>query len=746
MAPSIGLAAERTDTYTNPVSNGTFDVYPDPTIIRGKDSYWYAYATGDLVRKSYGDDRYVGIPIAKSKDMTHWKYVGEVFTDANRPAWHPKENTTYWAPDIRYLNGKYYLYYTLAHSGPDSLYTIGVATAPTPTGPWTDSGGEVTPRGACNTNNIDPAEFTDRDGTKYLYWGSYGDICGAKLSDDGTRLVGKAVRLTYGPQAEASYVVRRGGYYYLFISEGGCCSGAFSSYQVEVARSKSPLGPFVDRDGVSMTASRRGGTIILAANGNKWVGPGHNSVATDLSGQDWMVYHAIPKDDPYLPPPPENISRRPMMIDRLDWIDGWPTVRAGRWASEGPQKAPVTAWTVGSDFNGRNALAGWRAEGTARGGWKLAREEDSGGYVRQKAPARRESYLVSKERAPADVRAEADLRLASGSRGAVGLVAAYRGKDNHVAAWLDAGQNALVVSAVSGRRGSVTKKAPLPSGFDFGDWHNVAVEIRGRAMSVEVTDARLHDPLATERITLPRDVVGRGSVGVASRAGRAEADNVGAARLYRPVEEAAPAPKVGALDPAYSDEFDSGRLGPEWSWVRTPDGEETGGAYVWQTQNADLYLGSNNASVLLRDAPEGDYTVETRLGMDLGTDTERSYQQAGLVAYANDDEYAKLSTVAIGTSRRTEFAKEDEGRYGGMTVGPPSDTTWLRLVHRVDPKSGEHEYRAETSTDGRTWTLGGVWTFPAGSTWRIGLVSLGNCCSPSPPATARFDYFRVYRP
>ena len=63
------------------------------------------------------------------------------------------------------------------------------------------------------------------------------------------------------------------------------------------------------------------------------------------------------------------------------------------------------------------------------------------------------------------------------------------------------------------------------------------------------------------------------------------------------------------------------------------------GALVWPTQAAELHLGNNTASVLLRDAPDGDYMVETKLDFD-GT---RGNQQAGLVLYEHDDRYFKLA-------------------------------------------------------------------------------------------------------
>ena len=150
--------------------------------------------------------------------------------------------------------------------------------------------------------------------------------------------------------------------------------------------------------------------------------------------------------------------------------------------------------------------------------------------------------------------------------------------------------------------------------------------------------------------------------------------------------------------------------------------------------------------MLLREAPQGDYVVETRLTIDLGTGTVRNFQQGGLVAYVDDDEFVRLSHVAIWNTRQTEFGKElryDGGtRFGGMLVGTPADTTWLRLAHTLDPENGEHELRAGTSRDGVHWTWGGTWTLPAGTEPRIGLVSHGG---DAPQATARFDYLRVYR-
>jgi arabinan endo-1,5-alpha-L-arabinosidase len=396
---------------------------------------------------------------------------------------------------------------------------------------------------------------------------------------------------------------------------------------------------------------------------------------------------------------------------------------------------------VNDSFNGGTSLgSGWQARG---GDWRLSNEPDSGGYASQLGAGLNETFLTNRLTLPADIRAEADLRLADGR--AAGVVVRYQDQKNYAAAWLDRDANALVTNVVAGGRSS-RQSTPLPATFEIGDWHNLAVEVRGSQMTAEVTDARLHDPYAVAGRTLPASLSG-GKMGVAAR-GRADADNASAVALYTPNTLTAATPEAGALSRAYSDEFDRASLGPKWSWVRTPVGEVSGGAYRWPVQEGDIVGTGNNASLLLRDAPQGNYVVETRLTIDLGVDTVLNYQQGGIVAYDNDDLWTRLSHVAIWNTRQTEFGKEmpfaDGLSFGGMLIGPPDQTTYLRLAHSVDPVNGEHEFRAATSRDGEHWIWGGTWTLPAGTEPRIGLLALGK--SPNDPAaTAVFDYFRVYR-
>ncbi|MEA3058185.1 MAG: arabinan endo,5-alpha-L-arabinosidase, partial [Sphingomonadales bacterium] len=119
---------------------------------------------------------------------------------------------------------------------------------------------------------------------------------------------------------EGSWVIRRGGYYYLFYSGDNCC-GAKANYAVMVARSKSAMGPFETLE----HATGKPHSIVLEKRG-KWIAPGHNSIVSDAAGHDWIVYHAVDQRRPREKPADELNSRRVMLIDRILWHHGWPVI------------------------------------------------------------------------------------------------------------------------------------------------------------------------------------------------------------------------------------------------------------------------------------------------------------------------------------------------------------------------------------------------------------------------------------
>lgn len=741
------------DTFTNPVTQGYSIDFPDPAVIRAKDGHWYAYATGGPYDQSGRGDSY---KIAESDDLTHWREVGSVFNEANRPDW-AAPTSGFWAPDIRYLNGQYLLYFTVpdtktAKGGGDPA--IGVATAPTPAGPWRPSDEPLIPARPNGDggyySTIDPAMFTDTDGTHYLYFGGFGGgLWVTKLTADGEHTVGEPRQVASASRFEGAYVIHRGDWYYLLASSGGCCNGPTTGYTVFAGRSKSPTGPFVDKLGNPLLGSRPGGTPVIAPNGNRWVGTGHNSLVTDATGQQWMTYHAIDRNDPWLHSSP-GFTMRPMNLDRLDWVDGWPTVRGGKGASDSPQAAPVTKGFVDDRFEEPAHTA--RTFHAVRGTLSVEPPDsrsDSGGFARL-GGAR--TLALARGIAPADTRIEADVRPSDD--GSAGLVTRYLGHRHQVRAAVDASAGVLRVKARAGRHVR-TRTAPLPAGYDASAWHTLAVETRGRQVSVQLTDARLGDPWATVFMKLPGRISLPGKAGLLATGG-GDVDNVSVARLFTPHSSVAPPPELGTLDPAYSDGFGDG-LGSGWSWIRKdPNATVEDGRLQWPTQDGDIVGDGPAPGVLVRDAPDGDYAIQAKVNVDFGDDTVRNFQQGGLIIYSGDDEFLRYDLVANGPIRMTEFGKETvyEGlrSWGAGMVGavaPDGQDTWMRIVHTTDPDTGEHRYRAASSVDGKHWVWGLTWTMPADSDPKIGLVSHGSNPDLDQSvgrALTTFDYVHVYRP
>jgi arabinan endo-1,5-alpha-L-arabinosidase len=323
------LLSDGGDTYENSVFEPTM---ADPSILRYTDDdedVFYVYGTED---HWYGESERHDthglqlMPIAKSQDLVEWEYVGEVFD--SKPDW--KDSGGLWAPDITEHGGQYLVYYAYSTWGDDNP-AIGVATADHPVGPFEDRGMLFDSQGIGVENSIDPFFMVD-DGTPYLFWGSWYGIWGVELSDDGLDVAGEPFRIAADDHFEAPWIIERDGTYYFFGSNGSCCDGEDSSYHVVIGRSDSFEGPYMNRDGDPI--KEHPGTTILEGS-DAFLGPGHNAVIQDDDGTDWLVYHAYYADDVWI----NDTPRRALMIDRIRWDDGWPTIEDGVPSEEA--SAPV---------------------------------------------------------------------------------------------------------------------------------------------------------------------------------------------------------------------------------------------------------------------------------------------------------------------------------------------------------------------------------------------------------------------
>lgn len=322
---SPALTNETPITYKNPVFE---PVLADPSIVRSGE-YFYAYGTEDDWGSNGG---YHMVPIIRSADLVNWEYIADAFKV--KPSW--KNEGGLWAPDVTLVEGKYYMYYSYSTWG-DNNPGIGLAIADQPHGPFIDQGKVFLSDEIEVNNSIDPF-YIEENNNKYLFWGSFHGIYAVQLAADARGVSGEKVKIAYS-HLEAAYIHRKEDYYYLFGSEGSCCAGAGSTYQVRVGRSQSLLGPYIDKDGNDM-ASGVHGEILIRGNEEDFgfAGPGHNAeIITDDEGTDWFLYHAIKKTNPLLD---NGATRRPLMLDKISWEAGWPVI-TGQQPSLTSQPVPV---------------------------------------------------------------------------------------------------------------------------------------------------------------------------------------------------------------------------------------------------------------------------------------------------------------------------------------------------------------------------------------------------------------------
>lgn len=302
-------------TYTNPVI--TFSSAADPTVIR-TDEGFYLYATQT---NSYW------IPIYFSKDLVNWEFKRSAFRNATRPK--PDvlpDGGAFWAPEIRYINGKYVLYFSWAKWGDGSKSYTAVATSDSPVGDFLNAK-PLLITDDFGSNCIDQFYY-EEDGKKYMFVGSFNGIYVTELTDDGLSVKrgadGKPVlkKQVCGRAFEGTNIYKKGKYYYLFASINNCCpnNGMDSKYKVVVGRSENLLGPYVDRKGKDMLDNSW--ELVLEGDGETFFGPGHNSIIIpDDAGTDWMIYHSYVKEN-------GAVGGRLGMLDRIVWSpDGWPTIK-----------------------------------------------------------------------------------------------------------------------------------------------------------------------------------------------------------------------------------------------------------------------------------------------------------------------------------------------------------------------------------------------------------------------------------
>ena len=454
-------------TYTNPVARRNF---PDPFVLKFN-GFYYAYATGDA-----GDGR--AIAAMSSPDLVHWEWHGGLLD--------PLPDTDlcdYWAPEVIYHNGTFYLYYAVTPRG-TIAHHLRVAIAEHPLGPFHDSGIDLTPN---ELFAIDPHPFRDDDGTWYLFYARdwlEGPRAGTGIVVDRmvdfTRLAGRPRRVLrpfaewqlfekqraekWGLDwytVEAPFAVKRRHRYVCFYSGG---RWEHPGYGVGFLQSPALVAdgdlaaPDWEHHGDEQAAS------LLKAFGEWVLGPGHNSIAVAPNNvAEYLVYHGWDT---------RRQSRMPR-LDRLEWnlttpVTEGPTIE--------PQPVPPPP-AICDRFDDRGVGLGgdWEQRSgswTREGGYAIADPGDHLGVaIAALAPS---SYLLCE--------VNFHFTVTPGRCGAALLADV----GNQAIVWVDAEEHVLRIDVVREGHHPPPATVALPPGFRPEVWHRLVVRRNGPALAAEL--------------------------------------------------------------------------------------------------------------------------------------------------------------------------------------------------------------------------------------------------------------------
>ena len=271
----------------------------------------------------------------------------------------------YWAPEVTYANGKFYLYYSV---GNETLMEIRVAVSDRPDGGFVDSGHRLTTEDFA----IDAHVFTDTSGERYLFYATdfleHTHIGTGTVVDkmiDFFTLAGNPRPVTrarfdwqvYDPQrkekggvrwhtVEGAFVLKRKGVYYEMFSGGNWQNVSYGVSFAVTDNIEKPEEWMQFSDGEKVLP-------ILRTLPGLVVGPGHNSVIRGANNRElFCVYHRWDENG------------RVLAIDRMDFAATRIFIKG---ASYTPQPAPFQP-TFADFFDGENLSENWQPSGE----WKVS--------------------------------------------------------------------------------------------------------------------------------------------------------------------------------------------------------------------------------------------------------------------------------------------------------------------------------------------------------------------------------------
>jgi hypothetical protein len=221
----------------NPIIRNQFSADPSARVFNGKVYLFPSHdipAPKEMARK----DWFVmaDYHVFSSSNLTDWTDHG-IIVSQNKVPWVDSTKYSMWAPDCIEKNGKFYFFFPAnAKAGSGRGFSIGVAIADNPAGPYIPQ-----PEPIKGIVGIDPCPFIDKDGQAYVYY-SMNRIFVAKLKDNLVELASEPKVLGDLPTkglVEGPFFFERNGIYYLTYPHV-----ENKIERLEYAISNNPMGPF----------------------------------------------------------------------------------------------------------------------------------------------------------------------------------------------------------------------------------------------------------------------------------------------------------------------------------------------------------------------------------------------------------------------------------------------------------------------------------------------------------------------
>ena len=323
----------KADNENNPLVTQNYGA--DPGVLVYNDTV-YVYTTNDTQEFAGNNENTYGkintLNCYSSKDMVNWTDHGSFKIAGSSGAAKWASNS--WAPCIatKKINGKdkFFLYFANNGGG------IGVLTADSPTGPWSDPIGRAlvngsTPGASGVVWMFDPAVLVDSDGTGYLYFG--GGVPNGQAAHPKTARViklgsnmistsGSAVTIDAPYLFEDSGINKIGNtYYYSYCSNWNCANG-FNNAAIEYMTSSSPMGPFTYQGEIM----KNPGVFFSGSTGN------NHHMIFEFKGSYYMAYHTRSVESKVIG---KSLGYRTTQIDKIN-------VSGGRISSLTPSMSGVS--------------------------------------------------------------------------------------------------------------------------------------------------------------------------------------------------------------------------------------------------------------------------------------------------------------------------------------------------------------------------------------------------------------------